>query len=152
MTHKRNTTGLKPFQKGQSGNPLGGKLHNPEVKALKMLTQKELTRIGNLVIAGDVEELIRFRKELQAQMQAGTHEKTGKTAIEAMVYSLALKAVKGDQGAFETLMCRIIGKVPDKVQHSGPGGGPQTHLVMPASKSLAEKQLRAIMKKIEDDV
>ena len=40
----------RPFQKGQSGNPLGGKLHNPELRAIKRLTSAEVAEIGSLVV------------------------------------------------------------------------------------------------------
>ncbi len=129
MKQKRNTSGLRPYKKGQSGNPLGGKLHDPAMKAIKRLTKNELIEIGNFVIKGDVAALKALRKD----------DKT--SVIKAMVASVALKAIaKGDQGAFEALMIRLIGKVKDEIEHTGSAViAPQVIVNMPSNGREAKK-------------
>lgn len=115
---------LKPhhFKKGQSGNPAGAAAHNPEIKKLKALTESELVEVGTLVVKGDVDNLRAIVKDPKS------------TAISAMMASVAIRAIaKGDSKALETLLCRLIGKVPDKVHVSGANGGPQVIVTMPSN-------------------
>lgn len=96
------------FKPGQSGNPLGGKLHDPALKAVKNLTKKELAEIGNLVVKGDVAML----RELA--------EDEGETVLKRMVASVCFRVIDfGDMGALDTLLNRLVGKVKDEVKHEG---------------------------------
>lgn len=103
-----NLKNLKNFKKGQSGNPLGGKLHNPEIKKLKALTQAELVEVGTLVVKGQMSKLREMIKDPTTP------------ALQAMVAGLAVKTIaKGDPAAFNALMDRILGKVKENVHLSG---------------------------------
>lgn len=82
------------WKKGQSGNPSGGRkgvLTNDEVKAL-------LGKYARLTL-----------DELTAKLE---DPKT--TMVERMIGATVMKAVKsGDYGAFEFLLSRSFGKVPN---------------------------------------
>lgn len=116
LTHapEREAPGRKPppehsrWKPGQSGNPLGGKLHDPALKAIKNLTKKELADIGNLVVKGEVSAL----RALAAD--------EGETVLKRMVASVCFRVIDfGDMGALDTLLNRLVGKVKDEVAHSG---------------------------------
>ncbi len=95
---------LRPWKKGQSGNPLGGKLHNKEIKKIKALTKKQLAEIGSVMLNGTVQDLDKLKKD-----------KT-QSVLKHMLASVAHNAVtNGDTNALETLLNRIIGKVKEEV-------------------------------------
>lgn len=95
------------FKKGKSGNPLGGKLHKPELRAIKRLTEDELVEIGSMIVKGSIEELQRVGKDKNC------------SAIKAMMAAVAVKAInKGDHMALDALLNRIVGKVKDRVEQS----------------------------------
>ncbi len=121
---------LKPYKKGQSGNPGGRPKDPPELKKIRQLSRQELVEIGNLVIRADVNELKKIRKD-------GT---TG--ALKAMVVAIALRAiVKGEHHAFEALMTRLIGKVHDEIKHTGLPAAPAQTVIfnIPSNGREAKK-------------
>lgn len=100
--------GLRPFKKGQSGNPLGGKLHNPEIKKIKALTEKELIDVASFILSSSIGEIKTKMRDPKTSM------------LQGMVLGLALKAMsKGDASAFNALMDRLLGKVKEHVDFSG---------------------------------
>lgn len=128
MPTKKQLKNLKPFKKGQpSGNPLGGKLHNPEIKKLKALTEAQLIDVATFVLQSSV-------GEIKARMK---HPKT--SVLQAMVLGLAVKSMtKGDASAFNALMDRMLGKVKENFNFSGNiGGTSKVILTMPANGSEA---------------
>jgi len=95
------------FKKGKSGNPLGGKLHNPEIRKLKTLTEQELVEVGSLVVKGSIKELQALSKDPDC------------TALTAMMAAVAARAInRGDHAALDVLLNRIVGKVKDRVEQS----------------------------------
>ncbi len=121
-TNPKSIKNLKPFKKGEpSGNPLGGKLHNPEIKKIKALTEKELIEVGTFIVQGKMGELKALLKNPETPM------------LQAMVAGLAVKTmVKGDASAFNALMDRLLGKVKEQVQLSGSiNGNAKLILTMP---------------------
>lgn len=91
------------WKKGQSGNPAGARKHDPELKRLKNLTKHELIEIGNLVIKGNVAEL----KAIASNPKA--------TVIQTMLAAVSVKIIsKGDMGALDVLLNRLVGKVKDE--------------------------------------
>lgn len=97
------------FKKGQpSANPLGGKLHNPEIKLIKRLTEKELAEVATVILQGRIGDLKNLMKNPDT------------SPLQGMVAGLALKTMtRGDASAFNALMDRILGKVKDNVNVSG---------------------------------
>jgi hypothetical protein len=116
------------FKKGQSGNPQGGKIHNPEIKKIKALTEKELIEVATFVLASSVGDIRLKMKDPKTPV------------LQGMVLGLALKTmVKGDASAFNALMDRLLGKVKEHIQHSGSvDGSSKVILTMPKNGSEAE--------------
>lgn len=114
------------FQKGESGNPLGAKLHDPEIKQLKSLTKKELVEIGNLIIKGNI-------ADLKAVSKAETS-----TVLHTMLASVAARIIsKGDMAALDVLLNRLVGKVKDEVHHGGEVRLPQVVISLPSNRKEA---------------
>jgi len=96
------------WKKGQSGNLLGGRKHDPDIKRLKNLTKSELIEVGNLIVKGTVQEL----REKAADPSA--------SVIQTMISAVAVKIMKqGDMQSLNVLLDRLIGKVKDEIHHSG---------------------------------
>ncbi len=113
------------FKPGQSGNPLGGRAHDPELRAVKNLTKRELADIGNLIIKNDYDALKKLSKENSA------------TVLQRMLASIAVRIIdKGDMGALDILMNRLVGKVKDEIALTNL---PQVNVTMPANGREAKK-------------
>lgn len=128
MPTKKQLANLKPFKKGApSANPEGARKHSPEIKKIKALTEEQLIEVASFVLQNDVGSLRAKIKD----------PKTG--ALQAMVIGLAIKTMsKGDPGAFNALMDRILGKVKENFNFSGNiGGTSKVILTMPANGSEA---------------
>lgn len=96
------------FKPGQSGNPKGRPSLPPEVKTLRKLTAEKLEEIADLILDGD-------RATLQSIANSYTD-----SAIRVAYARAALNAMqKGDLTQIEVILARLIGKVKDKVEHSG---------------------------------
>jgi len=113
------------FKPGQSGNPLGGKLHDQELRAVKNLTKKELADVGNLIIKNNFDALKKLSKDAKA------------TVLQRMLASIAVRIIdKGDMGALDILMNRLVGKVKDEIALTNL---PQVNVTMPANGREAKK-------------
>lgn len=118
------------FKKGQSGNPLGARLHNPEIKRVKALTEKELIDVASFILSSSVGQIKSKMKDPKTSV------------LQGMVLGVALKAMtKGDAGSFNALMDRLLGKVKEHYAFSGSvGGTSRVILTMPANGSEAPKK------------
>lgn len=97
---------IEPYhwKKGQSGNPSGGRKHNPLNRAIRQFTTKTFRKLINLAFTSNVEELATIAKSKK------------KPAIEVAIARSFLTAIqKGDYGVIERIAERIVGKVPDKI-------------------------------------
>jgi hypothetical protein len=94
----------RPFPPGTSGNPDGGKRHDPVKKRIKKLTSVELEKILNNLLMIDPKNLDAFQKE-------------DPLLLKTWIASVAATGIKkGDPSALFALLDRLIGKVTDKVQ------------------------------------
>lgn len=101
------------FKKGQSGNPQGGRLHDPVVKKLRAITRQEIADIGSMVITGDRAALQRIIKNPK------------ETVLRQWFAKVALNALEtGDSKHFNVLLDRIVGKATEVKEISGPDGSP----------------------------
>ena len=136
---KGNVKNIKPhqFQKGKSGNPRGGQLHNPVMKAIKRLTNAEIADIGTMMLAGNVTALKKIWKD-----------KT-ETPLRAMLAAVSLRAIESrDSYAFDVILNRIAGKVKDELDLRNPDGSLQRHLALTsAERQRAMRALEARLKK-----
>ena len=128
---KGKKTGGKNFQAGKSGNPLGAAVHNPEVKAIRRLTQADVADIGSLILEGNVEKL----KEVQ--MDPTT------TVLRVWICSVAIKAInRGDAQALNALLDRIVGKAKDVLEFTGN---------VQSDVKVTKEKVKEIIDKLESD-
>lgn len=125
------------FKKGQSGNPQGGRAHNPAIRALKKLTDKVFREVIELIHTDNVAAI----KKLA--------ENPNTPAIQAGVAVAFLKAIKsGDYHVIRAVAAEIIGKVPDIVQVQQQG-----NLEINATiTKIDPASLKAAMDKLQEDV
>lgn len=116
-----NEQNLRKWKKGQSGNPLGGKIQNVEKRAIRNLTEQEMIEIGSLVVKGSLAELKEIAKDPNA------------SALKCMMAAVAVKTIsKGDPYALDTLLNRLVGKPKERIEMTGQDGGPQVIVHLPA--------------------
>lgn len=119
MGHKSPPQHTK-WKKGQSGNPSGGRAHDPALKAVRNLTKNELVTIGNLIIKNDFNTLLELSKRDDA------------TTLQRMIAAVAVRIVNnGDMAAFDVLLNRLVGKVKDEILHQGEINAPQIIVTLP---------------------
>lgn len=104
---------LRPWKKGQSGNPEGSRRHNQDAKRIKKLTMQEVAEVVTLILDNDLASLQKLAKE------------PGVSVLKVWTAAIAAKAIpKGDATAFNALLNRVIGPVKERVEHTGPDGMP----------------------------
>lgn len=125
------------FKKGKSGNPQGGRAHNPAIKALKKLTVDTYREVIELVLEGRV-------ADLKAMAE---HPDT--PAIQVGIAVSFLKAIKnGDYSVIERIAERIVGKIPDVVNVNS-----QVNANVNAAVRIIDKvALKAAMDELEEEV
>ena len=115
---KGNIENLRPWQKGQSGNPGGRPKTLPVTTALRlMLEEKQLP------------------KRAHPDM----------TVAERIALRLARKAIKEDKAAVE-VMDRVEGKARQRTELSGPNGGAM-QFDIPADRAALELRIAELLKK-----
>ena len=87
------------FKKGQSGNPEGGRKHDPIRRAVKTLTLKEIVEVLNDVLQSRVKDLENELKDPEIPLAKLI---VGKAALRA--------SKKGDIKLFNTLVEPVVGK------------------------------------------
>lgn len=103
-----NDKNLKPWKKGQSGNPKGAALHDPLIKAIRRLSRAQIAEMGTLVLECNWEKIQEIAKDPNTP------------ALKMMMASVVGKAIaKGDAHAMAIVLEQIVGKVKEKVEHSG---------------------------------
>ncbi len=123
------------FKKGKSGNPLGGKLHNPAARALARLTVDTYREVIELVLTCN----------LAALKQLAEHPDT--PAIQVGVAAAFMKAIKsGDYAVIERIAERIVGKIPDELNVNS------TNLNANLNAQIDKEKLKAALAKLESDV
>ena len=130
-TKKRNPNLAPPWKPGQSGNPEGGRKHNPEKKRIKKVTNELLQDLVDLALSGNVSELKRIIADPTSP------------ALKVGIATALFTAIKkGDWKTLESIVERIVGKVPVKVDHTSDGeklNSPQVVLYLPKNGSTKEE-------------
>ncbi len=100
---------LKPFKKGQSGNP-GGRPKLPEdIKQARRLNQLEVSRVFNRFVNMPLEELKLALNDPDTK------------SLELMIGKVMINCMKdGDYARFNFILDRMVGKVTEKVEHKLP--------------------------------
>ena len=97
----------RPFPKGKSGCPGGVSAKSIQVGLARKMTQ---TQFMDLTL----KYLDKTREELKAMI-----ENPATPVLEVMIAQIIAKGIiEGDQTRLTFLLDRIIGKVPDKIEHS----------------------------------
>lgn len=125
------------FKKGQSGNPEGGRAHNPALKALRKLTVESYREIIELVLTGNVAAIKKIA------------ENPASTGLQVGISVAFLKAIKsGDYNVIERIAERIVGKIPDVVTVNQ-----NTNMNVAGSIAVFDKTaLKAAMEAIDEEV
>lgn len=108
MKRKMNPESLKNLKKIKKGtilNPEGGRAHDPAKKLLKRFTNSYLKEVIELAVMGNLAGL------------KAVAEDPDTPAIQVGVCTAMISAInKGDWGLLESIIVRIVGKVPDKIK------------------------------------
>lgn len=107
---KGTKTGGRNIKPGQVLNPIGGRAHSPEKKALKKLTTEHLKEVADIILEGNLEKLKALVTDPNTSVLKVWIAKAAATAIQ-----------KGDINTLETILNRSIGKVKEKVDLSSDG-------------------------------
>jgi len=127
---------MAKFVKGQIANPLGAGAHDKVKAALKRITNEEFKDVIDATLKGNVDQL----KEIAEDPES--------SALKVGVARAIFNAVKkGDWPVLESIISRIVGKVPDKIEHSGIDGSPIDTSAESSEERL--KRIQANMKKLQ---
>lgn len=92
------------WKKGKSGNPEGGRAHNPLTRALRNVTLETYREIIELVMTSDLAAIKKIAENPKS------------TGLQVGIAVSFLKAIKnGDYAVIERIAERIIGKIPDEI-------------------------------------
>ena len=133
-----------PFPKGVSGNPKG---RPPDAlgKQMRQLTASDFAEIADLIVKGNLAQLQRIGKDPSS------------SALKVLISAIVIKAIqKGDMGALDTLLNRLVGKVKEKIEISGADGAPlQVESKMAVLRLMEDPEsfahLSALEKKVNGD-
>lgn len=96
-----NPKNLKPLKPGQSGNPKGRPKNPPQLREIQQLTKGEYSLMINKMLQCKPEDLANYNG----------------TVLEKWVASVIYHGIKhGDPSRLASLIDRLIGKVPEKVE------------------------------------
>jgi hypothetical protein len=105
------------WKPGESGNPNGRPPLPDDVREVKKLTQSELEKVLNDCLLLTKEQLEKICNDSESTM------------LQLLVAGIIIKGVQnGDSARFEFLLNRLLGKMKDKIELTGPDGGPIQHL------------------------
>lgn len=132
---------LKPFKKGQSGNPKGkpkGRF-NPIQRALKELTIDTYREVIELVLTGN-----------EAAVQAILVD-DDRSLLQKGVAKAFIKACKaGDYEVIERIAERIVGKIPDQINLVSKNLN--ANMDVPAESKVTTDEVKAAFDELEREV
>jgi hypothetical protein len=103
--HPNSKKNLKPIEKGEVRNPLGGRAHDPHLKVLRSFTNEYMKEILELAVMNNIEGL----KAIITNQDS--------PAIQVGIARALVEAIRhGDWTTLEKIVERLIGKVPDRLQ------------------------------------
>lgn len=144
MTTKKphkGTKNLKPYKKGQSGNPAGRPkgIINPIRQALKELTVDTYREVIEVVLTGNFAELQRIIDDpTTSVIQVGV----------AKAFAKAMKA--GDYQTIERIAERIVGKIPDQINLVSKNLN--ANMDVPAESKVTSDEVKAAFDELDREV
>lgn len=129
------------FKKGKSGNPEGGRAHNPAIRALKNLTIETYREIIELVLTGNLAQLEKLIKdESSSALQVGV----------ATAFAQAIKA--GDYEVIERIAERIVGKIPEVIHVKSDNVNKNIDTLAAVKEGLSKERIAATLAELEKSV
>ena len=122
---------LKPVKKGEVRNPFGAAMHDAEKRKWKGATVGYVREIIDIVVMGQPSDL---EKIYTAPEGSGAPE-NGKRVLAKFVHDAI---ATGNWSSIERLLERVLGKVPDRIEHTV-----ETQAV------LSEEEMKAALAAIE---
>ena len=108
--HPNQLAALRPIKKGQVLNPNGARAHDPVKRAMRRFTNEYMKEIIELAVLGNLDGLQKIVKDKDAP------------AIQVGVARALFNAIKnGDWSTLNSIVERLIGKVPDRIDLSSDG-------------------------------
>lgn len=105
MGFKKPPANAVKFKKGVSGNPQGARLHNQDLKLIRVMTHDELAKFGSLLINKEIPEL----REMVEKPE-------GVSSLISLYSSVIVKAFdNGDMNSLNLLLDRIVGKTKERI-------------------------------------
>lgn len=102
--HPNSLAQLKPIKKGEVLNPNGARAHDPLKKELKKFTQKYMRDTIEIALTGNILGLQEIVKNPDSPaFQVG------------LAKSLYNAINQGDWGTLESIVQRVVGKIPDRI-------------------------------------
>jgi len=123
------------FKPGQSGNPLGAKLHNPAVRALKNFTHETFREVLEVVLTGTYADLIAIIENPESSNLHVVVAKAFRDSVDTGNYSLV-----------ERIAERLLGKPPETIHITK-----KTDL-RAIIASTDRTEIKKALSEIEDDV
>ena len=106
-----------------------------ELGLMRKMTKEQLIEVSSLILCAS-----------KAQVEALVEDPTT-PMLKAMLASIALKIIRtGDIVAFNILLDRMVGKVKEVVEHTGPSGSPIQMAVMHMTPEQREQELQRWLK------
>lgn len=125
------------FKPGQSGNPEGGRAHNPIKKAMKKLTQKSFKKIVVAVCTGNLDELRRIAQNPNTP------------ALQVGVANALMRAIReGDFDKLRGIITDVVGKVPEKLEISATTKSLNAHVNVTLDPELMRRALLELEGKV----
>lgn len=124
----------RPPKKGEIRNPNGS--NGGALAPLRKLIIPEIAAIGTLILDQNVAGLQEIITDAGLGKGQQLNPKSSHSALKVWMATVAMRGIaKGDPYALDTLLNRIVGKVPNKLQAIGPDGGELTPATVPGMSS-----------------
>jgi hypothetical protein len=113
------------FKKGQSGNPAGRRPGTTLIpKEIKVMGSKAIAESVAKYIGMGMDELYAVIKDPKAKV------------LDMMIAKICYESIrKGDQARLNALLDRMVGKVPDKIDHTTNGKSVMIQFVAPGESN-----------------
>lgn len=117
---KGKKTGGRDFKKGHK--PTGHRpALTPEVVAFRKLTQTEIVDVGSVIVMGNLAAI----REIVESDPKGNKKDSPHSALKVWIATCAWEGIKaGDVNTLNSLLDRLVGRVPTQLQINKPTGLP----------------------------